>query len=251
MVDVVSLGGRPKYRDLPRETNGPRPSGGGYLLAMLSHGYPNSPTAFETLTSFSENVDVPPSYAVYYHDGPGEVYAAETASEFEALAGESQEGFCVATRKLWSRAVRAALDRHIPYVFWLEHDFRFLRPFKIHDLTLVLRDAGLAQVALNRAPVNAKEREAGSVLKSHGWSHALMGDDEGREFVAHPYYFTTNPSLMRTSFMREEAWPADIESECEGHFGIRLRKRGYSFAIWGDSVEPWVEHFGVRTGHGY
>lgn len=232
-----------------------------YVLAMLSHGYPHSATAEKTLTSFSEHVDRPPAFAIYYHDGPGVAYAAQTASEYEAVSGGAQIGFCGATRALWIRAARAAIDRGVPYVFWLEHDFRFLRPFRIRELALVLRDARIAQIALVRGPVNREEKQAGSVLARHGDRHVVVSgghivakvDDqtfEVDEHVQHDYYFTTNPSLMRTGFMRENPFPAEGR-ECEGRFGIQLRERGYGFAVLGDGVEEYVEHIGIRNGFGY
>lgn len=217
----------------------------GYVLAMLSHGYPHSATAEETLRSFSEHVDRPPEFAVYYHDGPGHAFAAREASEYEAISGGAQNGFCVATRALWMHAARAAIDRAVPYVFWLEHDFRFLRPFRIRDLALILRDASIAQAALVRGPVSREEQAAGSVLARHGDRHVVQ---DGH--VEHDYYFTTNPSLMRTAFMRENPWTLE-DRECEGKFGIRLREQGYRFAVLGDGAEEYVEHIGIRNGFGY
>lgn len=214
-----------------------------YVLAMLSHGYPYSATAEETLTSFSEAIDRPPAFAVYWHDGPGTAFCATEASDYEAVGGGAQEGFCAATRGLWHRASRAAVDRGIPYVFWLEHDFRFLVPFRLEDLARPLRDARIVQTSLLRQPINYDERERGAVLVS--------GEYEVEDgYVTHGRYFTTNPSLMRASFMRECPFP-DEKRECEGKFGIALRDDGRRFAVLGDGETEYVEHFGTRNGHGY
>lgn len=213
-----------------------------YVLAMLSHGYPYSATAEETLTSFSRAIDIPPAYAIYYHDGPGAAFAAAGASEYESVSSGSQEGFCVATRKLWQRAARVAVDRAVPYVFWLEHDFRFLRPFRVRDLAAALIDARTCQVSLMRQPINYDERTRGRVLPLDSFV-AETG------YVVHDRYFTTNPSMMRAAFMRECPFPD--ERECEGKFGLSLRDDGRTFAVLGDGDEQYVEHFGHRSGHGY
>jgi hypothetical protein len=213
-----------------------------YLLAMLSHGYPASGTADETLASFAANVDVGPAFAVYYHDGPGTAYAATEACEFRAVGSEKQDGFCTAVRKLWHVASREAVDRQIPYVFWLEHDFRFLRRFRVRDLARPLGDARVVQTQLMRKPVNVEEHAYG----------ILRGERSIEvDYVTHASYFTTNPSLLRSAFMREYPFPADGKRECEGRFGLSLIEQGFRFAVMGDGTDAWVEHFGTRNGHGY
>ena len=229
------------FVDLPVDPGTTRPPRTGYLLAMLSHGYPYSATAEETLRSLSQAIDRPPDFAVYYHDGPGVAFVAKEASEYQAVSGGAQIGFCGATRALWTQAARAATDRGISYVLWVEHDFRFLRPFRVRDLVLVLRDAQIAQVSLMREPTGREAKEGG-VLRG-----AFVADDG---YVVHSRYFTTNPSLMRTSFMRQNPFP-DFDAECEGRFGLDLVDRGYRFAVAGDGVDAWVEHFGTRNGFGY
>lgn len=194
-----------------------------YALAVLTHGEHGPGEAIRSLRAAASEL---PAMIVSYHD-PG-------------------MGFCHGTRELWRQVSLAAFDENIDYVFWLEHDFRFLNHVPVDRLQAVLEDHWLAQVALMRQPVNEAEKAAGGVVASRPgrfWPQA-------GGYLLHEEYFTTNPSMMRTSFMLENPWPEDGE-ECEGKFGIALRIIGYRFAVWGDG-KPWVEHVGeLRTGKGY
>ena len=205
-----------------------------YLLAVLSHG--DHSTRKEALAAFREHVKPDPNGVALMHD--------------------EGAGFCVATGRLWRQAVRMAEAEDCDYVFWLEHDFLVRRDVDVEAMAALLRWVDVAQVSLMRQPCNEQERRAGGVVQRDpsafsyrpaGWA---PGDCAVPEHLSHRVYFTTNPSLMRTSFMRQNPWP-DYPSECEGRFTIDLVAAGYSFTILGRG-EPWIEHIGgQRTGKGY
>lgn len=218
-----------------------------YVLAVLSHGYPQSDTAERCLDSFVEHVTPMPAMAVYRHDGPGHAYLGVGMEQGSAIAAtvtpREQLGFCGATRGLWRDAITYADLYEATHVFWLEHDFLFTRRVDLVDLALALDAAPtefpLAQMSLMRGAVNERERSSG----------VLAGGRDRGGWLEHRSYFTTNPSLMTAEFMEGHPFP-EYASECEGRFGIDLVAAGFSFGVWGDG-EPWTEHIGIRSGRGY
>ena len=219
-----------------------------YVLAVLSHGEPDSPHVERTLRSFRANVTPDASSVIRFHD-------------------TDRLGFCRATASLWGLAVEEAVAVDADHVFWLEHDFVFRRPVELELLAAILKpnpDIGpVAQVSLMRNAVNAVERAAGGLFESRpgeyrprrlrAQENPVHGQDE--PFLTHSSYFTTNPSLMTVRFMVEHPFAAGAsrqpyDIECEGRYGQDLIRDGYQFAVMGHG-EPWVEHIGVRTGEGY
>jgi hypothetical protein len=181
-----------------------------------------------------------PSLVLAFHDGAGYAYMP-FGGQFRVVAGASQRGFCGATRELWAGAAAGWCD----YVFYLEHDFEFLRPVDLTQLAVVLdANPALAQMALMRDAVNAEEKAAGGLYESRPGQYAKRDG-----WLEHSAYLTTNPSLMSAEFMRRNPWP-DYPDRCEGRFGIDLLDAGYRFGAWGTG-EPWVRHIGERTGFGY
>lgn len=244
-----------------------------YRLAILTHG--NMGPLFETMRSFREFVRPAPAETMVFYDGPlpfrGTVDDDDlmhlyqtmnrvTGVEIDAFSASGHDrgiGFCAATGQLWRNAMRED-EVAIDYVFWLEHDFRFIRHVDLHDLAYVLAGENkIAQVALVRNACNPTEEAAGGLIESRPEAYErrelIIGVDGG-ENIVHPYlvhraYFTTNPSLMRRRFMLHNPWPGHPR-RCEGKFGIELEQRGWQFAHWGEG-EVYVEHFGERNGHGY
>ena len=232
-----------------------------YRVACLTHG--GDEPLRETLESFEEFVTPAPLDWVIAQDGPGAWTVPEKFSGYAGQPWAGQIGFCAATGRLWEMASRSGelnyggrgsafyLPPAPEFIFWLEHDFIFLRPLDLTPLAMQLSaEPNLAQMALMRGPVNDEERRVGGLTGKHEMTQDWTNFPDRSE--AYPFlrwgHFTTNPSLMRTAFMRAES-PDDLP-ECEGRFGIELAEAGYTFAIWGDG-EPWVEHIGVRTGKGY
>jgi hypothetical protein len=216
-----------------------------YALAVLTHG-DNADVLERTITSFDQHVSPPPVWRAVYQDGPCALPPL-APYPWVGITGSEQLGFCEATRRLWSMVADA--DADFDYVFWLEHDFEFLRAVNVDRMAAILADdtVDMAQVALMRTAVNESERRAGGLageMRERG--HALV---EADDHIVHRAFFTTNPMLMTRSFMRWVPFP-DNPSECEGRFGYDLRQAGYRFAFMGQG-EPWVEHIGQRTGKGY
>ncbi len=211
-----------------------------YVLAVLSHGEPESPTVAATLDSFVERVRPAPAMTVYYHDGPGYGYCGQPDGAKWYRTSPKQLGFCRAVEELWHEALKAATTEEIDYVFWLEHDFRFERDVDLEQLARELgRRDTIAQMSLMRQPMS---HELAGIVP--------VGDRHYRDgWFEHGRYFTTNPSLMHVDVMLDVPFRGD-EPQCEGMHGIKLREHGYTFGVWGHG-EPWVTHFGERNGKGY
>lgn len=242
-----------------------------YTLAILTHG--DGRTLRRTLETFNERVTPAPAAIRVFCDGM-ETLAYENATrvvteEFPGLQVEDrlgfaathvsrQMGFCGATRRLWEIAVER---KRSEYVFWLEHDFVFLRDVDLAEMAVVLdNDPQMAQMALIRDPVNSVEVAAGGLVASRPgeFLKASIGEVVNGEiqplvsYLEQRSYFTTNPSLMRREFMARNPWPHDELDQCEGRFGLSLVALGYHFGAWGDGSE-WVAHMGIRDrlGFGY
>jgi hypothetical protein len=216
-----------------------------YTLAVLTHG--RGSTLGETLRSYREHVRPSPAQVIVYSDGgftsPATPFPPSTVN---VCRDSRQRGFCGATAALWKWAASAAPD----YVFWLEHDFAFVRDIDLVQLAYLLdRHDQLAQMQLMRNAVNEAELAAGGLFESRRPEY-LARSLSGFPWWEHRSYFTTNPSLMRRDFMEANPFPDDGEPECEGRFGLDLVGSDYTYGVWGDG-SPYVEHIGVRTGFGY
>lgn len=140
-----------------------------------------------------------------------------------------------------------------PFVFWLEDDFRLFRTIPLLDMAAVLDERPhLAQMALRRQPVNAAEKRAGGVVEQ--WPHMYTDcrDDNGREWLAHRQFFTTNPALIPRAWITDPQWPVIPRSE-EAFSKAIFTDAGTHCAYWGSRDSGvWVEHIGThRVGTGY
>jgi hypothetical protein len=154
-------------------------------------------------------------------------------------------GFCGAIRHGWQRIreSKAAFD----YVFHLEEDWRFDRPFDLgvmSDLLWTLPD--VAQVALRRG-----KEPAESSAPVDAWPEMFHDrEHDGSPWLLHRSFFTTNPCLYRRSLVAERDWPE--APLCESAFTSTLVDSGMSFAYWGDRDDgAWITHTGQRIGTGY
>lgn len=180
----------------------------------------------------------------------------ERYPSFTHLNAGPRQGFGGAIAAAWAELGRHSQTR---FVFHLEQDFIFNRSVDLAELMGVMDERPyLAQMALRRQSWNAEEHAAGGVVQRHPAAYKERCDEEQRCWLEHRLFFTTNPSLYRTSLCRR-GWPAGDHSE--GAFTLQLLDAGLPdiypdqvrFGYWGarDSGE-WVEHIGqVRTGHGY
>lgn len=234
-----------------------------YELAVLTHG--RASTLLRAVASFRDHVRPEPSRIRVFGDAlddPSTVVGAlrGTFPHLEdpyvsATHPTRQQGFCRATARLWDAATR---DTDVDYVFWLEHDFVLRRTVSLEQLASLLdQEPEIAQVALVRNPENEHEHRAGGLIASRPGSFALRRSEVQAEgvpwqvaWLEHRAFFTTNPSLMRRSFMVEQPFLDDGEPHCEGRYGAALVERGFRFAYWDDGAE-YVEHVGERSGVGY
>lgn len=238
-----------------------------YRLIVLTHG--DCAPLEATLASFAAHVTPAPESCVLVYDGP-ELYGAlsphpnlsavetEIPWTIATMPEGRQGGFCAATRRAWSfgGGENALSHQEHDHVFYLEHDFLFLRRVDLRDLAAPLdSNKRLAQMALMRDAVSEEEHAAGGLfeLRRSGYQQlaSFLPGPSGApvEYLEHTAYLTTNPSLMRRDWMADHPWP-DYPQQCEGRFGIDLVADGWRFGAWGEG-EPWVRHAGVRTGFGY
>jgi hypothetical protein len=220
-----------------------------YRLCVLTHG--DAPTLDRTIESFAEMVTPPPTDLVCVVDGPGRMPPVEPLGPWRGVALARQSGFCSATKALWELACEDGPDHCV----WLENDLVVTEPVDLHPLAAILdADPTLAQMSLMRDAVNDLEKMAGGVYELRQDEYedmAVWVDDVYLPWKRHSIYYTTNISLLRRQFMRENPWPTfSPPDQCEGKFGIELVKRGYRFGVWGDG-HPMTKHIGIRTGHGY
>jgi hypothetical protein len=238
-----------------------------YRLIVITHG--DCAPLRATLESFVEHVTPKPTSVWLHRDGPTKDGVDIPVVTRDGTPGETDfshpaVGFCRSVAKGWAAAAAAAE----PYVFWLEHDFRFIRDVDLNLLAAALDlNPEIAQMSFMRAAANTAELAAGGVVANQrargsefiertlwatsAWFHRDGPGDTALPWLDHDAYFTTNPSLMTTAFMAENPWPTEYTSWCEGRFGIDLKARGHRFGIVGQA-EPWVEHVGTRDeGFGY
>lgn len=219
-----------------------------YRLVVLTHG-DHGDVLRRTLASFHEHVTPKPWDYVCVRDGGGALPPINPDGQtWRGAVLKPQQGFCGATRAAWRAAVLPGAD----YVFWLEHDFVFVRDVDVRVLAAILdTNPHLAQLALMRQAVNGAEKDAGGLFQFHEarGAYDIRVTAEGHTWLEHDICLTTNPSLMRREFMAEHPWP-DYHDQCEGRFSGDLRQAGYRFGHWG-SGEVAVEHIGRRDGFGY
>lgn len=216
-----------------------------YRLVVVSHGI--APHLDETLASFDEMVSPAPAARALILDGHG---ARHPGGEWDATVRHvTQLGFGAAMRSGW----RHARQSPEPYVFWLENDFRFDRPIDLTDCAAaLLTNVHLAQVALVRGAVNARERRAGGWPGLHGpWAQRELWRDTGPvRWRESRWGWTTNPSLIPTSFIRQHDWPDGAESEGRFALAVKATDDRAMFGVLGWADEH-VTHLGERDGIGY
>lgn len=184
--------------------------------------------------------------------------AADADFEWLYIAPKSgKRGFAGAIQAGWAAITGAdrvkSLDRGPTHVFHLEDDFTFNEPVDIDGMALVLEDdLHVAQVALQRQPVNDVEAAAGGVIAMWPDEYAEHEDVARKlRWCEHDLFFTTNPSLYRATLPATHPWPSGARSE--EAYTAQLRAAGYRFAFWGAKTDPpKVHHIGEhRTGTGY
>jgi hypothetical protein len=223
-----------------------------YRLVVVTDGRPGY--LERALGAFDLLARPGPAEAVIVDDSGDEHYRRfllQLASDLPFPAAVTshprREGFCRTVAHAWTLAGVVGPE----WIFWLEDDFELERAVELPELAHVLdHEARVAQMALYRNPVSDEEVAAGGYVPMRPGAYEPRGAG-GVRWLEHTVCWTTNPSLFRASFARAYAWPRD-HPECEGRFGFHLRelRPETTFGIWG-AGEPWVRHFGVRSGTGY
>lgn len=225
-----------------------------YRLCVLTDGRPH---LREVLESFWLRVHPKPVEILMFDDGATQTeHLKMTPTEplgipFRKFASNERLGFCEATAALWQLAGLPGAD----WIFWLEDDFVFTEAIDLEQIAAVMdAEPSLTQMALYRDAVSDEERENGGYLRIPGRPYEPQ-ETNGRYWLEHDLYWTTNPSLFRREIAASNPWP--LVDECEGHFAFMLKDRaltngssGPKFGVWG-AGHPQVRHVGVRSGHGY
>jgi GT2 family glycosyltransferase len=136
------------------------------------------------------------------------------------------------------------------FVFWAEDDFTYNRPVDLSAMADVL-DANphLAQMALRRQAWFPAEIKAGGIIEQDPDAYVDCCDGP-HEWLEHRKFWTTNPSLIPRSTFVEHPWPT--RSHSEALFARKALIGDTRSGWWGSRVDdPWIEHFGERTGKGY
>jgi hypothetical protein len=189
----------------------------------------------------------------WMHDDTGDpdqrAALAARYPHFEQVGAGSRRGFDGAIGRAWQvLADRSTAD----WVFHLEQDFLLRRPVDLDAMAAVLAaHPYLTQMALRRQPWSRPERVSGGVVEMHPEAYTDRADDQGRCWLEHRLFWTTNPSLYPAGLCRR-GWPVGPQSE--GRFALEVfTDLGARAGYWGARTdEPWVEHIGhERVGHGY
>lgn len=217
-----------------------------YHLIVITHG-DRAPLS-ATLASFWKMVTPAPKEMILVWDGCDleEADVDEEARDWDdVIYSRPQVGFCETIGSAWEEAGQMDCD----FVFWLEHDFDFLRRVDLSQLGQRLSDSEgiLTQMSLLREPANSTEIRAGGLprVQPSEWSRFSAGEEC---WMTQRLYWTTNPSLIPAQVFEEFSWPDG--PECEGLLTHEMRDAGRAFGVWGDG-EPWIRHTGTRDGFGY
>lgn len=161
-------------------------------------------------------------------------------------------GFAGAVQAGWEAVLASGCE----WVFHLESDFVFSEPVPLASMQTILRADGAAQISLQRQAWNEREKAAGGIVAADpdDFEDRSLVFEEGtrrvEEYLSHRRYFTTNPSLYRSSLCMR-GWPQVEHSE--GVFTHQLLADGQRFLIYGGRGRaPLCHHIGEeRAGHGY
>ena len=187
------------------------------------------------------------------HDDSGDpayrAHLTDTYHGWTVISTGQRSGFAGAYRSAW----RWLRDHGTcEWVFSTEDDFELVRDVDLAAMISVMAYRPLAQMALLRQPVNPAEKAAGGIVAQHPGDYRECTDGTHR-WLQHRRFYTTNPHLVRRSFVAAHDWPDGPESE--GRFGIGLfaAEPVTVCAFWGGRDDPpLVEHIGAqRVGTGY
>lgn len=216
-------------------------------LVVLTHG--RRECIAETLASARSHLTGLPIARTVICDDSGDLdyqaWLRLCLPECDLVTGKAG-GFAVNVRRAWD----AALASGLPWVFWLEDDFLFNRQVDLAAMARVL-DANphVLQMALRRQAWSQRELEAGGVIEQHPEAYTDRSDGAD-DWLEHQLFWTTNPHLVARDVLARYTWP--VKKGSEATFGRQTLTGELVSGYWGRRTdEPWVEHFGERTGSGY
>lgn len=166
------------------------------------------------------------------------------------LPGRTKRGFDGAIRAGWGAV---ALESKCDYLFHLEDDYVFNRHFSIAEMIRLLeRYPEMVQVALKRQPWGGDADHPNGFVGKNPDAYEDHTEVAGTSWFQHRLFFSTNPSLYRTSLCERE-WPVGEQSEGRFHHELMRECPESFYAYLGHKDdEPRVTHIGVeRTGIRY
>ena len=155
-----------------------------------------------------------------------------------------------AIAKAWKMAAEAPAD----WILWMEEDMVLEQELDLEAMAQLTERHKLAQMVLKRNAHFPAEVEAGpsQIDRFDPESFTDVEEEDGTQWLCHRLFYSLNPHLVSTDFIRTHKWPARPNSE--HHFSIRLfRDHRVRVGLWGSrSSPPIVRHAGTeRTGDGY
>lgn len=213
----------------------------GIVVVVLTNCHPRN-TLDRTISSADAMVKGPIERRVVVADGCNPKVPGWDVVTVEA------GGFTRAT----DAALRVAVSSGQEWVFYSEDDFTFNRPVDLgHMQTLMDENPQMAQLSLLRQAWYEREKKAGGLIEAYGDWQASFVQRDG--WIEHQAYWTTNPALMRRSFLASHPWP--LVPNSEPVFGSTLfsSEPGTVAGILGAVGDPpLVTHIGAeRAGSGY
>lgn len=214
----------------------------GITLVVVTHG--RRQCISETIPSAEANL-TGPIVRRFISDDSGDI-------EYQAWLRVQFPGYELVTGKPVGlagnviRARNAVIGSGQQWVFWLEDDFTFNRPVDLVAMRdLLVARPHLTQMALRRQAWFPDELAVGGFIEQHPDDYT---DFDG--WMEHRRFFTLNPHLTSRQFLIDHPWPTGSHSEAV--FGRRVLTGTRTAGYWGSRHdEPWVHHFGERTGKGY
>lgn len=215
----------------------------GVTLVVLTHG--RRDCIIKTIPSAEQNLKGLPIARRIISDDSGNVeyqaWLRVTFPDYDLVCHGKPGGFAANV----IRGRTAAIASGHPWVFWLEDDFTFNRPVDLNEMATALTDnPKIVQMALRRQAWFPVEVAAGGVVERFPDKYV-----DKENWLEHRLFFTTNPHLVSREFLILNDWPKTNGSEAA--FSRKVLTQGVS-GYWGKRTdEPWVNHFGERTGTGY
>jgi N-terminal domain of galactosyltransferase len=208
-------------------------------VVVLTAG--DRPTLGPTIESAEENLAGPIGRKVICVDQETTDIAFEG---WDVIAMGRPQGYVRATRNAHYHAIGSGQ----PWIFHLEDDFLMNEQIDLWAMQAIMgAHPELCQLSLKRQPWYEPEVAAGGIIEVRP---AAFTQRDG--YVEHRAYWTSNPMLVRRSFIAANEWPGEPNSELR--FGRQIfRDSNLYGGILGEIEDPpRVHHIGAeQAGYGY